>query len=81
MWHVCSKARILKPAVTPVAREQFCVHVVSLVTRKHAIIVVVFSVWPVPRLTRVEVGSNTSTVTLRVVGGDEKRSLIRNLRQ
>jgi hypothetical protein len=25
--------------------------------------------------TRVEVGSNTSTVTLRVVGGDEKRSL------
>jgi hypothetical protein len=25
--------------------------------------------------TRVETGSNTSTVTLRVVGGDEKRSL------
>jgi hypothetical protein len=25
--------------------------------------------------TRVEVGSNTSTVTLRVVGGDEKGSL------
>jgi hypothetical protein len=25
--------------------------------------------------TRVEAGSNTSTVTLRVVGGDEKRSL------
>jgi hypothetical protein len=28
--------------------------------------------WPGPR---VEVGSNTSTVTLRVVGGDEKGSL------
>jgi hypothetical protein len=27
------------------------------------------------RLTRVEAGSNTSTVTLRVVGGDEKGSL------
>jgi hypothetical protein len=26
-------------------------------------------------LTRVEVGSNTSTVTLRVVGGDEKGSI------
>jgi hypothetical protein len=26
-------------------------------------------------LTRVEAGSNTSTVTLRVVGGDEKESL------
>jgi hypothetical protein len=26
-------------------------------------------------LTRVEAGSNTSTVTLRVVGGDEKGSL------
>jgi hypothetical protein len=26
-------------------------------------------------VTRVEVGSNTSTVTLQVVGGDEKRSL------
>jgi hypothetical protein len=25
--------------------------------------------------TRVEAGSNTSTVTLRVVGGDEKESL------
>jgi hypothetical protein len=41
--------------------------------------------WSVPRLynkggltrgvTRVEAGSNTSTVTLRVVGGDEKGSL------
>jgi hypothetical protein len=28
-----------------------------------------------PRLTRVETGSNTSTVTLRVVGGDEKGNL------
>jgi hypothetical protein len=28
-----------------------------------------------PALTRVEAGSNTSTVTLRVVGGDEKGSL------
>jgi hypothetical protein len=27
------------------------------------------------RVTRVEAGSNTSTVTLRVVGGDEKASL------
>jgi hypothetical protein len=45
----------------------------------------VFSVLSVPRLyiedqlplgdTRVEAGSNTSTVTLRVVGGDEKGSL------
>jgi hypothetical protein len=26
-------------------------------------------------MTRVEAGSNTSTVTLRVVGGDEKGSL------
>jgi hypothetical protein len=43
--------------------------------------------WPVPRcylednwgdtggLSRVEVGSNTSTVALRVVGGDKKGSL------
>jgi hypothetical protein len=48
----------------------------------------VFSVWSVPRCykrkitdsevavhTRVEAGSNTSTVTLRVVGGDGKGSL------
>jgi hypothetical protein len=47
----------------------------------------VFSVWSVPRSykkiwvgellveTRVEAGSNTSTVTLRVVGGDENGSL------
>jgi hypothetical protein len=46
----------------------------------------VFSMWPAPRLyhasyqlpvvtTRVEAGSNTSTVTLRVVGGDKKGSL------
>jgi hypothetical protein len=45
----------------------------------------VFSMWPVPRLyhatdrvqsiTRVEAGSNTSTVTQRVVEGDEKGSL------
>jgi hypothetical protein len=41
-----------------------------------------FSMWSVPRLyeeipriTRVEAGSNTSTVSLRVVGGDEKGSL------
>jgi hypothetical protein len=27
------------------------------------------------RVTRVEAGSNTSTMTLRVVGGDEKESL------
>jgi hypothetical protein len=31
--------------------------------------------WLVSFLTRVEVGSNTSTVTLRIVGGDEKWSL------
>jgi hypothetical protein len=46
----------------------------------------VFSMWSASRLyhasdssilvpTRVEAGSNTSTVTLRVVGGDEKGSL------
>jgi hypothetical protein len=34
--------------------------------------VVVFIRSPLPR---VETGSNTSTVTLRVVGGDEKGSL------
>jgi hypothetical protein len=45
-----------------------------------------FSMWSVPKSykqgtrlelgqTRVEAGSNTSTVTLRVVGGDEKGSL------
>jgi hypothetical protein len=45
-----------------------------------------FSMWSVPSyledncgdpvsVTRVEAGSNTSTVTLRVVGGDEKGSL------
>jgi hypothetical protein len=44
---------------------------------------IIFSVKSVPRShkgtkktrTRVEAGSNTSTVTLRVVGGDEKESL------
>jgi hypothetical protein len=48
---------------------------------------VVFSMWTVPRShlednwgdpveeTRVEAGSNTSTVTLRVVGGNKKGSL------
>jgi hypothetical protein len=51
---------------------------------------VVFSVGPAPRLynedlmqlegeTRVEAGSNTSTVTLRVAGGDGKE--VSNLRQ
>jgi hypothetical protein len=47
----------------------------------------VFSMWSVPEVitwiagamsqgvTRVEAGSNTSTVTLRIVGGDEKESL------
>jgi hypothetical protein len=49
------------------------------------IIEAVFSAWSVPRryleeylrysaLTPVEAGSNTSTVTLRLVGGDEKGS-------
>jgi hypothetical protein len=44
---------------------------------------VFFVRWSVPRLynasplvaSRVEAGSNTSTVTMRVVGGDEKESL------
>jgi hypothetical protein len=31
--------------------------------------------WSVPNVTRVKAVSNTSTVTLRVVGGDEKGSL------
>jgi hypothetical protein len=57
-------------------------------TSKHAslTIVAVFSVWSVPKgykrtqseeteMTRVEAESNTSTVTLRVVGGDEKGSI------
>jgi hypothetical protein len=44
----------------------------------------VFSMWSVPRLynkdtskvePHVELGSNTSIMTLRVVGGNEKRSL------
>jgi hypothetical protein len=46
----------------------------------------VFSVWSMPKCykrhklgaavrTRVEAGSNTSTVTLQVVGGDDKGSL------
>jgi hypothetical protein len=34
-----------------------------------------FSQWKIKSVTRVEAGSNTSTVTLRVVGGDEKGSL------
>jgi hypothetical protein len=49
-----------------------------------------FSMWSVPKCymqgtklvdssTRVEAGSNTSTVTLRVVGGDEKE--VSNLRE
>jgi hypothetical protein len=37
--------------------------------------VVVVVVVVVSLVTRVEAGSNTSTVTLRVVGGDEKGSL------
>jgi hypothetical protein len=57
-------------------------------TSKHASLTIeaVLSVWSVPRgykrtqpedvtNTHVEVGSNTSTVTLRVVGGDEMGSL------
>jgi hypothetical protein len=57
------------------------------VTRKNEVLKVVCSVEFVPRLynedqpprTRVEAGSNTSIVTLQVVGGDEKE--VSNLRQ
>jgi hypothetical protein len=72
-------------STTAVAREQFCGHV-SQATREHAITEVGFSMRSVPGLyneeqnsltlvSRVEAGSNTSTVTLRVVEGDEKESL------
>jgi hypothetical protein len=36
---------------------------------------VIASEWPLEAVTRLEAGSNTSTVTLRVVGGDEMGSL------
>jgi hypothetical protein len=66
--------------------EQFYGHTVSPATRKHAMMEAVFSIRSEPGLynedsklrswhTRVEAGSNTSTVSLRVVGGDEKGSL------
>jgi hypothetical protein len=56
--------------------EQFWGHVVSPVTREHSIMEAVFSVTSVPKLynegqmslrdnSRVEAGSNTSTVTLQ----------------
>jgi hypothetical protein len=64
---------------TSIARQRIC---------KHASVTIeaVFSAWSVEivykeefqswqKHTRVEAGSNTSTVTLRVVGGDEKGSL------
>jgi hypothetical protein len=53
----------------------------KLVEKKHAAIELleaVFSMQSAPKLytaDRVEAGPNTSTVTLRVVGGDEKGSL------
>jgi hypothetical protein len=70
---------------TAVAREQLCEHV-SPATREHEIIEKTFSVQfargyitrtssSVIDATRVEAGSNTSTVPLRAVGGDEKGSL------
>jgi hypothetical protein len=57
---------------------------VSTVTRKdsnngryvvYAVRAEVLQPGPVSSLTRMEAGSNTSTVTLRVVAGDEKGSL------
>jgi hypothetical protein len=51
-------------------------------TKQHAtmeeMLIAVFSMWSVPRLYS-EAGSNTSIVTLRVVGGDEQR--VSNLRE
>jgi hypothetical protein len=59
---------------------------VPAATNTHIIMEIVFSTRSVPicynrdkslhsGLTRVEAGSNTSTVTLRVIGGDKKGSL------
>jgi hypothetical protein len=73
-------------SATAVAREQHCGHLDSPATRELEIMEEMFSVRTVPGLynedysiivgeARVEAGSNTSTVTLRVVIGDEIGSL------
>jgi hypothetical protein len=70
-------------SVKAVAREQLCGHVVSPATREHAIMEEIFLCGPcrgyITRTSssvvveaRVEAGSNSSTVALRIVGGDEK---------
>jgi hypothetical protein len=89
LWHVCSEQRPLQGSTflrdgRCLGRERLSKHVTAA-TNTHAI-GTVFSIWFVPRCykrwlslrpvsTRVEAESNTSTVTLRVVGGDEKGSL------
>jgi hypothetical protein len=73
----------MKPAETAVARELLCKHArcqVMAATNTHAkmeeLLEAVFSERSVPRghdsVARLEAGSNTFTVALRVVGGDEK---------
>jgi hypothetical protein len=70
-------------STTAVARKQLCGHAVSPTTREQAIMEETFSLMSMPSLynedqlvaeaeSSVEVGPNTSTLALRVVGGDEK---------
>jgi hypothetical protein len=63
--------------VRPHVWSSFNVFNVCLSSRRWFVLCLVYISYPVLVLvsTRVEVGSNTSTVTLRVVGGDEKGSL------
>jgi hypothetical protein len=67
----------------PVSRERIGKHIPAATNTNAKIYEEVFSVGAAPGLyeeeltqleidTRVKAGSNTSTVTLRVVGGDEK---------
>jgi hypothetical protein len=63
-------------ATTPVARQWLINRHVVAATSKHAtieeLLEAVFSVRTVPSLYKKETGTNTSTVSLRVEGGDEK---------
>jgi hypothetical protein len=80
------KAGVAAPENTSITRERNSKHV-SAVTNNHAkteeLLEAVFSMLSVPRLykknqweflvwSRVEASSTTTTVALRVVGGDEK---------
>jgi hypothetical protein len=76
MWHICSKQKLSSQRNGCITRNNGVTvgSCLSCAVRAEAIQRRPAAITGQSSVTRVEVGSNTSTVTLRVVDGDEKGS-------